>query len=215
MEAFNVCRMSGIESFKQLEPNNLIEDLHSFLESQLPAFPSSEEFVANLTRKKNENQHSSAFCLFLTHQSKSHYYFERETSQKGSSTIDIGVYLGSNLIYTIEAKILPTPKGTKTNPRLEHEYVYGKGAGIQRFKDENHGLDHENNLLPESGLIAYIREQDFSHWHSKINEWISDASWDASENLEVVYFKSVGRLKSKHERKNKSRISLHHFWIYV
>lgn len=206
--------MNGIETFKQLEPSNLIEDLHSYLEGELPEFPHSKEFAENLIKKKNENQHSSALCLYMTNRCGSRYYFERETSQKGSSTIDIGVYFGSTLIYTIEAKVLPTPKGTTKNPRFPHEYVYGKGAGIQRFKDENHGVDHAKNLLAESGMIAYIKEKDFNHWRTEVNGWIKDASWNADENLEVIYLKSVARLKSKHIRKNKSYISLYHFWIY-
>jgi hypothetical protein len=205
----------GIQSFKQLEPSNLVQDLHNFLESQLPTFTTSSEFVTTLVKKKNENQHSSAFCLYMTNRSRSHYYFMRESSQKGSSTIDVGVYLGSTLIFTLEAKILPTPKGTAKNPRLPHEYVYGKGAGIQRFKEEKHGLDNEDNLLEDGGMIAYIKEKDFNHWHTQINDWIKDASWTADENLEILSFGTIGRLKSKHLRKNKSHISLHHFWIKV
>jgi hypothetical protein len=207
--------MNGIESFKQLEPSNLIEELLSYLESELMKFPHSKEFAKNLIKKKNENQHSSAFCLFMTNRSDSRYYFERETSQKGSSTIDIGVYFGSTLIYTIEAKVLPTPKGTRKNLRFPYEYVYGKGAGIQRFKDENHGLDHANNLLSESGMIAYIKEKDFDHWHTQVNDWIKDATWSTDENLEIIYLESIGRLKSKHIRKNRTYILLHHFWIKV
>lgn len=207
--------MNGIESFQKLEPSNLIEELHLYIENELPKFPQSKEFAENIIRKKNENQHSSAFCLYMTNQCKSLYYFERETSQKGSSTVDIGVYFGSALIYTIEAKVLPTPKGTTKNPRFDHEYVYGKGAGIQRFKDENHGLNHENSLLPESGMIGYIKEKDFKHWHLRVNSWINDASWNSDENLEMVYITSIARFKSKHLRKNKSFILLNHFWIMV
>lgn len=207
--------IQGIKSFKHLEPNSAIQNLHEYLESELIEFPQSKALAENLVLKKNENQHSSALCLFMTCRSKSQYYFERETSQKGGSRIDIGVYLGNTLIYTIEAKVLPTPKGTRKKPRFEHEYVYGDAAGIQRFKEEKHGLDHKNNLLPQSGLIAYIKEKDFSHWQSKVNEWINDASWSATEHLEILYFKSVARLISKHERKNKSYIVLNHFWLYV
>ena len=205
----------GLENFNQLEPNNLVADLLEYLEGQLPTFTHSKEFVDILAVKKNENQHSTAFCTYMTNQCFSRFYFARENSQKGSRTIDIGVYFGSTLIFTIEAKILPTPKGTKSNPRNDHEYVYGKGGGIQRFKDGNHGLDLKNNLFPEVGLIGYIKDEDFNYWLKKVNLWISNANWDNSEHLEIIYFKAIAKLRSKHPRKNKSEVLLHHFWIEV
>jgi hypothetical protein len=205
----------GLDNFNQLEPNSLLTDLLAYVESQLPEFTTSKEFKEILVLKKNENQHSSALCVFMTHRSSSRYYFERETSQKGSSAIDIGVYFGSSLIYTIEAKVLPTPKGTKSKPRNDYEYVYGAGGGIQRFKDENHGVDHKNNLFPEGGLIGFVKEADYYYWLKKINQWIVDASWDSSEQLEIIYIKGIAKLKSKHSRKSKSKIILHHFWVAV
>src|SRR5690606_38663730 len=126
------------------------------------------EFVDILTMKKHENQHSQSFCTYMTNKCRSIYYFGRENTQVGSHTIDIGIYHGSILIFTIEAKLLPTP--TQSSPRTEHEYVYGRGAGIQRFRDGVHGVDNQNKPLPENGLIAYIKEQDFDHWLSKINQ---------------------------------------------
>lgn len=207
--------VEGIESFKQLEPNDVIKDLTAYIESALPGFPASKEFANVLSKKKNENQHSSAFCIYMTCKCSSNYYFERESSQKGSSTVDIGIYVGGILIYTIEAKVLPTPKGSRKKPRAEHEYVYGKQAAIQRFKDEHHGLDHLNNLLPESGLVAFIKEKDFNHWFKKVNQWVDDASWDRAEKLNIIYIHTVARLVSKHTRIGKSEILLNHFWTYV
>jgi hypothetical protein len=151
----------------------------------------------------------------MTNECKSFYYFSRENAQSGSHTIDIGVYQGSNLIFTIEAKLLPTPKGTRKKPRAEHEYVYGRGAGIQRFKDGFHGVDNRSKPLSESGIIAYIKEQKFEYWLSKINQWILNARWDKSEQLEKIYFKSIGKLLSKHPRQEAPDIRLYHFWIYI
>jgi hypothetical protein len=136
----------------------------------------------------------------------------RENAQKGSHSIDIGVYQGSNLIFTIETKVLPTPK---KNQRKEHEYVYGKGAGIQRFRDGFHGVDNQDNPLSENGMIAYIKEKDFEHWFSKVNRWILDAGWNKSEQLQKVYFKSTARLFSEHPREKSSVISLYHFWFSI
>ena len=152
--------------------NQAILNLIEYIERTLPDFPNSQEFVDILEKKKNENQHSLSFCVYMTNKCKSTYYFSRENAQKGSHTIDVGIYQGSNLIFTIEAKLLPTPKGTKLKPRSEHEYVYGKGSGIQRFRDGVHGVDNQDNPLSENGMIAYIKEKDFEYWFSKVNQWI-------------------------------------------
>jgi hypothetical protein len=198
--------------FQVLEPNTLIQELVNYIEQELPNFKDSQEFVVNLRKKKNENQHSGALCLYMTNLCKSKFNFQRETSQKGSRTIDIGIYKGSNLIFTVEAKLLPTPPDPERN---EYEYVYGKGAGIQRFKDGHHGVDEIDDNIYENGLIAYITESDFSFWYGKVNQWISDANWNDAEKLETDYFKHIGKLKSKHERLDSSEVLLHHFWVYV
>ena len=202
--------MSNIKGFKELEPNTLVRELIQYIEKELPSFPTSQEFKDNWI-KKNEDKYSSVFVIFMTNQCKSNFYFKSENPQKGSHTIDIGVYKGSVLIFTIEAKILPTPK-----PRIEHEYVYGKGAGIQRFKECKHGLDNSNNPLPESGMLAYIKDNDYDYYHKKVNQWILDATWDKSEQLEKISFNAIGKLKSKHKRiSDSSEFILHHFWIKV
>lgn len=205
----------GLQEFKVLEPNNLVGDLVAFMQNELSTFTSSDEFIRILEKKKNENQHSLSFCVYMTNKCKSKFYFARENAQKGSSVIDIGVYHGADLIFTIEAKLLPTPKGNSKNLRDEHEYVYGEGAGIQRFKDGNHGRDNLDNILPENALIGFLKENDFDFWLQKINQWIRDAKWGESEILEKIYFKSTGKLKSKHSRSDKSDLLLHHFWIKV
>ena len=195
--------------------NQAILDLIKYIKESLPEFPNSQEFVDILEKKKNENQHSLSLCIYMANRSKSKYSFIRENAQKGSYTIDMGIYQGSNLIFTIEAKVLPTPKGTKKKPRAEHEYVYGKGAGIQRFRDGFHGVDNQDNPLSENGMIAYIKEKDFEYWLSKVNQWVLDAQWDKSEQLEKIYFKSIGKLFSKHPCQKAAGVSLYHFWIYV
>ena len=201
----------GLQGFKIIEPANVVEDLVSFIQQELPLFSSSEEFMNILEMKKNENQHSLSFCVYMTNQCNSKYYFARENAQKGTSVIDIGVYKGSILIFTIEAKLLPTPLA---HNRLEHEYVHGKGAGIQRFKEGKHGRDNANNLLSEGGLIAFLKENNFDFWLLKVNEWITDVQWDSSELLEKIHFNGIGRLKSKHKRLDDD-VLLHHFWVTV
>ena len=131
--------MNGIETFRELKPNKVVRQLVTMISDRLSLFPSSKEFGAVLAKKKNENQHSTAFCLFMTNACKSAFYFNRENAQVGSSTVDIGIYKGEILMFVIEAKLLPTPSGTHQKPRYEYEYVYGKGAAIQRFKDSKIG----------------------------------------------------------------------------
>jgi len=207
--------MNGIKSFQNLRPNKLVQDLVNYIESELMRFTYSEEFIDILERKKNENQHTLSFCVYMTNKCSSKFYFGRENAQKGSSVIDIGVYKGSILIYTIEAKLLPTPQGTKQYPRYEYEYAYGKGGGIQRFKDGKHGVDNNNNPLVENGLIAFIKDDKFDYWLSKVNQWITETDWDSSEQLQKIYFEDIAKLQSKHLRIDKSVVYLNHYWVYV
>lgn len=210
--------MDGLNTFQNLEPNSIVENLVTSIDREIGNFTASDSFKKILKKKKNENQHSEAFCHFMNFHLNNPsvtFIFSREVAQKGNRTVDIGVYYGSTFIYTLEAKLLPTPKGSKSSPRAEHEYVYGKGGGIQRFKNNQHGLDHEENLLRENGLIAFIKENNFDLWHSKINQWILEANWGLSEQLQKVYFNKTARLDSKHKRVDDSNVTLHHFWVYV
>lgn len=191
-----------------------LPELINFIEKEIVDFQGSEQFINILMKKKNENQHSLAFCVYMTFESKQKYYFARENAQKGSSVIDVGIYnkIGI-LLFTIEAKLLPIPIPRKNSERKEYEYVYGKGAGIQRFKDGKHGVDNEDKLLPESGLIAFIKEQCFEHWYQKINQWILDAEWDSSEQLQKTQLDY--KFISNHPRINAPNVKLHHFWVKV
>lgn len=209
--------MNGIKSFRVIKQNSLVEELVDYIEEELPYFTVSDEFTNVVKKKKNENQHSLAFCLFMTNKCKSRFSFVRENSQKASSTVDIGVYSGCNIIFTIEAKVLPTPKGTTQTPRCEYEYVYGKGAGIQRFKEGKHGLNNNDEYIVENGLLAYVKQFDYKYWFDKINNWILEAGWDNTEKLELSYLdeKEFAKSISNHKRKNGENLKLHHFWIKV
>ena len=202
----------GLQHFQNLKANTLVVELIKYIEDTLPDFRQSEQFIEILAVKKNENQHSAAFCNYMTTSCQSQFYFLRENAQKGSSTVDIGVYKGANLFFTIEAKILPIPLDKE---RKEYEYVYGNGAGIQRFKDEKHGLGNRDELLGDNGLIAYIKEENFTYWHNRVNQWISDAKWPKEEKLHKLSEEVIAKLKSTHKRINGTEVRLHHFWIYV
>ncbi len=205
--------MDGIDTFRELQPNRLVQKLVSTIGNSLYDFSHSEEFESVLAKRKNENQHSLAFCLYMSNFSQ--FNFMRENAQKGSYSIDIGVYKGAVLIFVMEAKLLPTPKGSKQKPRPEHEYVYGKGAGVQRFRDGQHGVDNEDNPLSDCGMIAYIEAEDFDYWFNKVNQWILDAEWTASEQLVKITIEKTAVLLSAHPRQEGSIIRLHHFWVKV
>ncbi len=211
----NLTTMNGIETFRELKPNKVVHQLVTMISDGVVFFSSSKEFSAVLAKKKNENQHSTAFCLFMTNSCKSKFYFNRENAQKGSSTVDIGVYKGAILIFVIEAKILPTPEGSTQHPRYEYEYVYGKGAAIQRFKDIKHGVDNEDIPFSDSGVIAFIKDNDFEFWFKKVNQWISDAKWDKAEQLQKISINTTATLLSTHIRTDRTMIRLHHFWVCV
>lgn len=161
------------------------------------------------------------------------FEFEREVIQKSTNKkertkfIDIGVNSyepesDSNLIYCetnpsellhcIEAKRLPTDKVGK---KREKEYAIGKkGGGIQRFKDNKHGKDSKGNLLKRNGMVGYVQENDFNHWHTQINQWIIDEpTWSNTEMLQKVDFGTIAKLESTHERISKDNLKLTHFWI--
>jgi len=206
--------MSGIRSFRNIQRNTLVDELLTYMETQLPSFTVSDDFVEILTLTDNEDQHTEALCNFMVFQQHPlRFNFLREKSQKGNRTVDIGIYLkGGVLLFTLEAKVLPTPL---TGDRKEHEYVFGKGGGIQRFKDENHGVDNQGRLLPDNGMIAYVKKHSFDHWHSSINEWVLDAFWSEKEKLKKVSFDKIARLTSVHPRIGDSKVTLHHFWLNV
>ena len=184
-----------------------------FISKESPTFSSSQEAKAILVKKKNENQHSTAFCVFMTNRCKARFCFQRENAQKGNSVIDIGVYYGANLIFTIESKLLPTPPGTKKQPRFEHEYVSGKGAGIERFKNEKHGYDNEDNPLLENAMIGFVLENGIDFWLAKINQWIVDAKWGEGETIQKSFFSGLEIFKSRHQRNDNSYFILYHFLI--
>lgn len=195
-------------------PKDPITQLISVIEENMADFPNSEEYRIILKKKKNENQHSDAFCLFMQRKCNYIFQFTRELSQFGTSSIDMGIRHNCIVIFTIEAKVFPTPLTSKD--RKEHEYVYGqKGGGIQRFKEENHGLDDENNLIVQNGMIAYIKKNTFDYWFTKVNQWIKDAKWEESESLLPKYSEEEDKYKSQHPRKNGTNVILHHFWINV
>jgi hypothetical protein len=121
-------------------------------------------------------------------------------------------------LLPIECKRLPTPKG---KDRDEREYVMtatGTTGGIQRFKFGHHGADHR-----VGAMIAYVQEQTFPHWLTRVNGWIqalsdeTNSAWSVSDVLRLLKDNSalgLCTLHSCHHRGSKlGEIELRHFWI--
>lgn len=59
-----------------------------------------------------------------------------------------------------------------------------KNGGIERFKIEKHGRG-----LPESDLVAFIRNKNFDYWLENVNIWVTELegtgfpSWKKDEAL--------------------------------
>ncbi len=179
----------------------------------------------------NENKYTQIFVQQLNIQLiKANYTFlageqYSELFHKVKGIPDLYFYnleevITNTALFVIEAKILPTPSPKKR----EKEYVIGENfkvsgekkcnGGIERFKIEKHGFS-----LKESGLIAFIENDNFTNWINKINIWIDELSkveynWSVDEklnNLEIdddySYSKSIAKLNIPKE------IVLHHFWV--
>ncbi len=212
----------GIQTFKLVKPSEKLPQLIQLIESKMIDFASSHTFGKIMVKKNNEPQHSTAFAVFMG-KKQTTFTFQNEVAQEGNHKIDIGVFDQDTdeLIFTIEAKVLPMPEPKKIGKsRDEHEYVFrkiGAGAGIERFKNCVHGLDNNLDLLPENGMIAYIKEKDCDYWFDKINQWITDSGWQESEKLTPKYPSQNDKYESKHLRidKIKSQVKLHHFWVKV
>jgi len=217
MRFLGIIMKKGIDMNRPVPKNrkrkNKIKQLLYVIESNFSYFISSNEFKTITKVKKHENQYTTAFCAFLNRKCNNFFQFEREVSQYGTFTIDIGIRNNCSIIFTLEAKLLPTPSKPKSRP--EYEYVYGRGGGIQRFKDLKHGLNDQNVLLPINGMMAFVLESDFSDWLIKINQWITDVSWPTNEHLNQKYLDNEACYISNHERINGSIVTLHHFWVKI
>ncbi len=121
-------------------------------------------------------------------------------------------------LLPIECKRLPTPR---EKDRDEREYVVtatGSTGGMQRFKFGLHGAAHR-----DAAMIAYVQEQNFSHWLTQVNGWIrdlsseTDSAWSLMDALQPLKDDSaVGlcTLHSHHQRgSGLEEIALQHLWI--
>lgn len=214
----------AIQDYKNIKQGtssteNSVERLVSFFEKYLPDLTTehtlnggmseedlSEELYEHLTYKAMNTIQPFAF--------KSEKKQKKKEQKGHSRRADFGVYYVQDnsmaIIYTLEAKKLPTGIGNR-----EKEYVFGNHGGIERFKNEFHGIDKEGNLLHRNGIIAYVHTEDFPQWHNRINAWIEESFWNKSELLVKEYFNPIGKFKSTHPRLSATLVHLDHFWIKI
>lgn len=116
-------------------------------------------------------------------------------------------------IYSVESKRLPSPETSR-----EKEYVIGdkNNGGIERYKTEKHGKG-----LTECGMLGYIQDNDFKHWHTTINGWINDLAkipktvWRNDEVLSEIESNTGFCILKSIAHRNSDDISLIHLWILL
>jgi len=200
---------------------NIYETLFVFMDNVLFNFKPS---ISNI----GENKITQDLEISLNEESRvndTSFAFQNQ-HEEGNVVTDIGVYLRNSRYFFcwIEAKRLPTPK---EKDRDEREYVIvcqekidGKkkfkgNGGIQRFKEGKHapGLDY-------SIMIGYIQDDNNAdYWWSRINTWITELAdvnsefWSNEDCLNKCIANKCERFLSIHKRKDKTPITLHHYWI--
>ena len=182
-----------------------IISLLNFLELHLPDFPIKMKVVKN-TDERIINQ---KLLRFFSGQSLLFIFIPENLDEKGEniSKPDFGIYekikvadYDQQRFFDIECKRLYDTTKSK-------QYVSGKTGGIQRFKENKHGVD-----LPYSAMIGYIEIENFNFWHKKVNSWISENE----EHLKFVEINKIAKLKSIHKRNiEKTKIELSHFWVNI
>ena len=189
------------------------------------------EYKENDDIKKETLKQEDDITMILTRflcdlDSEFHFEFQTKAPEKMGGT-DIGIlrkYSKPRHIpfCIIEAKRLPTPVYSGSQ---ETEYVCYKNStkqgGIERFKTCKHG-----DKLPFSLMVGYIQQENANHWHTKVNEWISEQiqkssnesiSWIENDMLSKDFnFNTkelITKYASEHLKSNSEKIKLIHYWI--
>jgi hypothetical protein len=212
-----------------------IESIFLHIQERLPQF-AAENRSGGIT---NENGLTQRLVQVLSLSHKFPFFFDKEFMEdetKGNSArsdfavltnqpvrIHTTLYSDRSRILTFEAKRLANLGAARAREYLEGRYEDGKfinSGGVERFKNETHGKG-----LSQSGIIAYIQEQDFVYWEKCISDWtndlisrsrVRDEVWDEGDHLnashsglpDYKYYQSTC-LKAK----GSVTIQLHHFWV--
>ncbi len=205
MQADNFQNSEGQEVKSDFTLDGKIISLLNFLELHLPDFPSKMKVVEN-TDERIINQ---KLLRFFSGQNSLFIFIPENLDEKGEniSKPDFGVYekikvadYNQQRFFDIECKRLYDTTKSK-------QYVSGNTGGIQRFKENKHGIN-----LPYSAMIGYVEIENFNFWHKKVNSWISEKE----EHLQFVEINRIAKLKSIHlKNKEKTKIELIHFWVNI
>jgi hypothetical protein len=200
-----------------------IESIFKFVYEHLskwrddPARPNTDD-------EKLLNADFSKYLAAYAHNSEFYYSFFHEEHQGNKRTVDLSVYYRSidcfrKVITVIECKRL----SDNMEKKRKDEYVTGYKnitGGIQRFKLEKHGKDHEI-----VGIIGYVQTRKCSEWLNTINNCIdslcgeldeNDLCWSRKEYLKTIeYDEKNGKSYSKslHPRITKANIIIYHLWV--
>ena len=150
--------------------------------------------------------------------------FYPEEPQEGQRTVDFSVCFNNVQCYNKVITVFECKRLSKTLPKdRKDEYVTGykkTTGGIQRFKLEVHGKDHEI-----VSMIGYVQTGICSEWQKTINNCIDDLCnkpdenglcWIKDEHLKAIEFdkkKGKSYCKSIHPRITKPNITIHHLWV--
>lgn len=148
------------------------------------------------------------------------YFFSKNPTQEaGNRESDIGVFLKDDKmnpflpILEIEAKRFSVSANN-------HEYVYGRNGGIERFKRKLHSPH-----LFRCSMVGYVLDKTPSYWLEEVNRWIShlatvplsDLDWTAPTEL-LTRFSTSDKLvcaTSENKRIDGSFITMSHFFVHL
>lgn len=192
----------------EFSANGRVNSVLNFLENHLYDFTINFELSDDVDEWKLNEE---LFCFLDTYSRQCFFQFIPEYKYKNNCKPDFGIKEvkkdsrglfvydpKSEHFFDIECKRL-------YNPKIK-EYVHGKAGGIQRFKENKHGVD-----LAHSAMIGYVETNDFDFWHEKVNSWIPDQN----EYLKIIKISKIAKIESKHSRTNSQNltIELTHFWL--
>jgi hypothetical protein len=204
MYSDNIEEISNYIVSSDFSTDGRIVSLLNFLEEHLPEFPNKIKITED-THEEILNQKLLRFLLSKT----SLFWFiaeNRNETGESKSKPDFGVYENIEVYDDNQIRFFDIECKRLYHVTKSKQYVSGKTGGIQRFKENKHGVD-----LSHSAMIGYVENETFSFWHNKVNSWISDVT----EHLRMIASQKIVKLVSTHKRQSPQfpTIELTHFWL--
>ena len=203
--------------------NELIEDVVCFVYSQLGKWRDMLKLSYNES-EVNLNANLTKYLDLNARENEKGYLFSHEEPQGKRHIIDIAAcpynkehYDEPIIVFECKRLTAMVAKERKDEYVTGHKEITG---GIQRFKLEVHGKEHEI-----VGMIGYVQSSTCSEWQETVNNCIDDLcsgsdehglSWTKDEHLNTVERDEMeGKLYSKsiHPRITKLDITIHHLWV--